>query len=348
MIRRDFKEDLSKLNIKKEIPEKKKKEKEFEPLKRILIIGPDYPERCHFSENIYDLWSQMEGYEVKILGDNKLPVKPIHLEKGLELHVSNLLEKDWKPQLIIIDQISLEFTNLQPIPVFYHHREFKRIPTVHFPTVVYFWHKDIIEYYEKRFVKKWMAQVPYKEVMGIPYNPTLYKPEDKIYKGVNGIGFREDPIDCLEDIDIFEAGPITILQQELDVFKALGFNVFDTPITDEQYREYLPKCEALWIPLSIRQYISRRMIEAMGCKTLCVIKLENKRHEKILQKMGFINGTHYLGVKRLEDIKEAYNKLKNKKEMIEKAYNVVINNHTYQNRIEQIIKKYEEITNKNL
>ena len=350
MIKRDFNEDISNLlepkkkEIKKEI---KIKEGEYGPLKRVLIIGPNYPERCHFSENIYDLWNEDPNYEIKIIGDTELPVNSMHIQKGLELQLSVVIEKleEWKPQLVIYDQVNVNFMNDLQVPVFYHHRNYYRDVRMFYPTVVYFWHDELLKYYETRFKVNWMAQIPFKDVMYIPVNPKRYKPEKKIYKGVNGIGFREPPSFAYEINDLFELGPVRLLEQEYNKFIELGFNMFETPIMDDEYRELLPKCEALWIPLSAGQYTSRRMIEAMACKTLCILKLESKIHEKVLQKMGFYNGEHYIGVDRLDEIEQAFIETTNKKEIIENAYSQVLNNHTYQNRIEQIIKKYEEITN---
>ena len=187
-----------------------------------------------------------------------------------------------------------------------------------------------------------MAQVRYHELMYIAVNPDLYiLSRKKKYSGVNLIGFRELPN---EVDDIFETAPQILLKQEYDMFKTLGLNVFDSPIMDDQYRELLPQCEAVWCPISVRQYTSRRILEAMACKTLVVLKLESKKHEETLKKMGFINGKHYIGVKKLEDIKKVYEKTKNKQEIIENAYNMVMANHTYNNRIDQIIETYERIT----
>lgn len=350
MIKRDFDlniEEKKKVIIKKEI----KKKKEYEPLSRVLIIGPNYPERCHFSENIYDLWQEREEYDIRIVADLELPVNSMHVEKGLELPLSTIVNtlESWKPQLIIVDQININFMNDQVIPVFYHHRNYFRDPAVFYPTLVWFWHENILRYYKNWFKRNWMAQVQYHDISYVPYNPNLFQSNiKKKYKGVNGIGFREPPEFAEEIDDMFEIAPVKILAQEWNRFKELGFHVFDTPVTDEEYREYIPQCEAVWIRLSTRQYTSRFMVEAMGCKTLCVIKLENRHHEQILEKMGLFKDIHYLGVNKLEDIKEVYNTCKNKEEIIKKAYNVVINNHTYNNRIDQIIKTYEAVINKKL
>lgn len=351
MIKRDFDEDISKL-LEPKIKEKKEvkiKKEEYELLKRVLIIGPNYPERCHFSENIYDLWSEDTNYEIKIIADLELPVNSMHIEKGLELYLSVIVDMldGWKPQLVIYDQVNINFMNNLQCPVFYHHRNYYRDVRMVYPTVVYFWHEELLKYYKTWFKRNWMANVQYHDVMYIAVNPKLFNTNaKKIYKGVNFIGFREPPSFSDEINDIFELAPVKLLEMEYNEFKSLGLNVFETPIMDDQYRDLVPQCEAVYCPISMGQYTSRRIIEAMACKTLVVLKLENKRHEETLKKMGFINGEHYIGVSKLSEIKEKFEGTKNKKKIIENAYNVVMNRHTYQNRIEQIIKKYEEITNK--
>ena len=51
MIKRDFDLSIEKKEVVIKEEKKEKKIKKYEPLERVLIIGPNYPERCHFSEN---------------------------------------------------------------------------------------------------------------------------------------------------------------------------------------------------------------------------------------------------------------------------------------------------------
>jgi hypothetical protein len=351
MVIRDFNieitENMRRRFIEKKEPNevsKKKRKKKIE-LERILMIGPKQIQGCHFSEKLYDVAVE-EGFDVQYVcpQDLKDDNWEFYISKERHYNIAQILRKlnGWKPQLIIVDECGFYWDNFTGIPIFYQHREFKRQPSVFHPTIAFFWHQGIINYYKKMFMPNWMAQVASKQVLYIAVDPNMHQPEKKEYKGVSGIGYRED----LGNMNIPEysnVADIELLCLEEEQFKETGLRYFDTPVTDQKYRETLPKCEALWIPLSIRQYTTRRMLEAMICKTLCIIKIENEEHEKVLEDMGYKNGEHYIGINEIKEIKEMYKFPNNKEEIIENAYQVTLENHTYKNRLDQIVKIYEEL-----
>ena len=352
MIERDFDititEEMRKRFIdKKKTSKRKKGEKIEEDLKRILIIGPKGGKMCHFSENITYI-AKKEGYDVKFFSPNELKFSDLQLQNHITFNLSNLLFelKKWKPQLILIDECGLFFNNYTTIPVFYHHREFKRPPSVFYPTVAFFWHRDIITYFETQFAPVWMAQVPYIEVMEVATNPKLFELQEKTVKGIIGIGGRETFEQAYKIDELANIADLMILEEETEMIKQFCDHFYETPITDEKYRELLPQCETIWIPMSIRQYTSRRMVDAMLCKTICIIKLENKRHEKFLEDMGFRKGIHYIGINSIEDINsDLLSNLKGIKleDMVNSAYSITLQKHTYKNRFDQIIELYHGI-----
>lgn len=341
----ELREKFMKVVKKKEKIERIELEFKDKTLRKILIIGPNSGLKCHFSENIYDEFIKA-NFDAKYIGINKLKLNEMHIKKGMRYPISNILNtlKDWKPQLIIIDQININFSNMQSIPVFYHHREFKRPPTVFYPTVVFFWHEDILKYYERMFAKEWMSQVRYKEIMTIAFSFDTWKPKKKLYKGVNAFGSRESFKECYIANELANMADIMLLEQEHEEIKKY-VNYFDGKISDNEFRKLMPQCEAVWIPQSVRQFTSRAMLEAMACKTLCIIKLENERHEEILAKMGLEDGVHYIGIEHLEEIELAFQQTPNKEEIIENAYELVHKKHTYKNRMNEIIELYNKIVN---
>ncbi len=335
----------------KKIIEKKvsKKVNEIkEGLNRILVIGPNAGLMCHFSENIHNIFDK-EGYDSKLISPPEIKPDKVYTKMGMAYPISKVLTKfdDWKPQLIIVDQTSLNFSNNQAVPVFYHHREFKRPPTVFYPTVVYLWHEDLIEYYKNIFAKEWMSQVQYHKIMRVAYNPDMWKLKEKIYKGVNAFGVRESFKQCYDMNEIANIADIKLLELEHNEIKNY-VNYFEGQVLDNEFREKMPKCEAVWIPQSMRQYTSRGMLEAMACKTVCVIKLENERHKEILGYMGLKNNNHYFGIEKLSSLDNVDHALfeKHRERVIEDAYKVVSKKHTYLNRMKEIVSLYEEITNK--
>jgi hypothetical protein len=86
------------------------------------------------------------------------------------------------------------------------------------------------------------------------------------------------------------------------------------------------------------------MLEAMICKVLVIIKVENETHERILNHMGYERGIHYVGVDSLEEILPSFKSLciKDKETMIEKAHLHTLENHTYEQRAKQLIALYED------
>lgn len=318
-------------------------QEEKEELNRILIIGPNYGLKCHFSENIHDAFVAND-YDALIIDPRELSVNKLHLEKGMHYPINRILSNlnNWMPQLIIVDECGLNFSNNQSIPVFYHHREFKRPPSVFYPTVAFFWHEDVIKYYEKMFAKEWMAQVQYKRTMNIAYNPKIYKPRKKEYKGISGIGVRETFQQVYKMDELANIADAMIMERERKEVRQY-INYFEPPIDDNEFRELIAKCEAVWLPISVRQYTTRAMLEAMGCKTVCIIKLENDRHKEILEKMDLFSGTHYVCISNLNQLGSVVFDAEN---ITKKAYNLVKRKHTYENRMLEIVDIYNKITSK--
>ena len=135
-----------------------------------------------------------------------------------------------------------------------------------------------------------------------------------------------------------------LLFNEWEEFKKLGFRCFDTPISNIEYREILPQCEALFVNIATQQYLSHKIYETMACKTLCIIKLENETHKQILENAGFIAGKHYIAIKALNEIKEVYDQTQNKQEIVENAYKKILKDNTYIENAKYITKLFFKLT----
>ena len=139
----------------------------------------------------------------------------------------------------------------------------------------------------------------------------------------------------------------TLYRWEEKILRKLDIRMFETPVPTRKYRELLPQCEAFFMSIPRGQFISRMIFEAMACKTLCIFEIQSKRHERELESLGFINGEHYIGIDKIKNLQWIYDScgIKKRKEIVENAYNVVINNHTYKNRAEFILEIYNDIKN---
>jgi len=321
--------------------------KEENTLERVLIIGPVQVHKCHFSENIFDCFRDA-GFDVKYLCPSDLNLTEKQQRRKEEYYLSNIQKilGDWKPQMIWIDFCWVFFRNTLSIPVFYFHMPFMRDPMVRHPTVLYLYHEDILKYYE-RFHTDYMVEIPHKEVMYVAYNPETWKPAKKTYKGINAFGGREGFKGVYAIDEILVIAEARLLEQEHEEYKKFGLNYFEGTFDDDTYRKMMPKCEALWVNLSARQFTSRTMLECMGTKTMCFMKTMeeegNHRIEEILLEMGLKKGEHYYGVDKISELPQAFNKAINKRQVLADAYKLVSENHTYKNRMEQIIEKYNEI-----
>ncbi len=331
------------------------KEKKIKPVKKneigsltqILFIGPKQIHKCHTTENLYDC-AVAKGFDVRYLCPDDLNLTDKQKARTSEYYLSNIqkLLGEWKPQMIFIDDCWVLFRNTLAIPVFYNHMAYMRPPMVNHPTVLYLYHEDILKYYE-HFYTDWMAQIAHKKVLYVAYNPSVWKPMDKEYTGINAFGGREGFQGSYKINEIMVMAEVRILEQEHKKYKKLGLNYFEGQWDDNTYRKMMPKCEALWVNLSTRQITSRSMLECMATKTLCMIKTQeekgNFRIEEILAKMDLIKGEHYIGVDKISDLPKAFNETTNKKEIIKRAYNAVSKKHTYTNRMEEIVQMYNEI-----
>lgn len=322
------------------------------PLKNVVIIGPGLHKGCHLSENLYYAFKEkgirVQLIDLPLLGWGTPKADPLNEKREMYL-LSKALEKaEFYPDLVVFDEPFWYFINDVAIPVFYFHRDFMRNPTVYYPTQTYFWHQEVVDDYKSvRGHPYWANKAKVLKIMPPAMNPSQFDiTQQKTIKGVCCLAGRESMKWCLEVREHKAKQYNTQSMQEIIEFIQLGLNWIENEggsgLTDEQYRELLPQCEAMWLCFPLGQYISRRIFEAMYCKVVCIIKLENKVHEAILRDLGFIANEHYISIDSISDIVEIQKKwdMKKYKEMVENAHEVVVNNHLFKHRVEFIEEEY--------
>ncbi len=312
---------------------------EDEVLKKILLIGPKGD--SHFLGN---LKPHLEEFaEVKHLWMEELT--DLKISPRETTHVSRVLNKmEWMPNLILIDQDQYHWANRFGIPVFYNHREFYRNPTVDYPTAAFFWTDATLKFYERQAHPEWMRKVTHKRVLSPATNMDLFTNDlEKDSEEIIGIGGRESVESVFSINELTKMASMELILQEINEFKDLGFPYHDAPVSNSEYRELLVKAKGLWFPIPRRQYITRRMLDAMACKTLAIFKLENAEHEHELREMGFKNREHYLGIRELEELKDI--DLSRREEIVENAYQVILEKHTFETRARQIKQLYYQLKN---
>jgi len=328
-----------------------KKEKEQIKLKNVLLIGPRIDRGCHFTENVYSVFKTRE-YNVQLLTVEELmqnePDIGLYSQRKITYSLSKALEHvDFEPELILMEEPHWIFFNDVNIPVFYLHREFKRPPMVFYPDVGFFWRTGFAEFFRKRFASHWYANVPKFTTMNVALNPNNFTLKEKTIKGIVGITGRETINEAEGMEELTEISSLFYLRDQIEKFKKTELpyiGVDEDCMTDKDFRELLPQCEALWVLMPLRQFVSRRIIEAMFCKTIPVIVIENRAHESCLSEMGFEANEHYIKVKSIDDIKKLndswdYNSVKH---IAEAGRKIVSERHLYSHRVDQIIDIYRD------
>jgi len=320
---------------------------------KICIIGHEgRKQRSHFAENI-DIEFRSLGHEVNFLTcedfEKQLSRKMwrkyrIHRVRIPLSAFTHFKEHDF----VLIDQNDWAWKNDIEIPVFYNFKYVHRRFDCYYPTVGLFMTQPIQEYCEKVFAPYECYKTSYKYVMTSATETDTYKPKEKIYKGISLFGSRNAHEEYLDDVEL-----LAIAQKELYRYKeqklreVLGeeLNEFGTPMPTLKYRELLPHCEAQFLTIPRANFISRMLWENMACKVISVFEIASERHEKVLKEFGLINGEHYIGIKNVLEVKEAWEKA-DKEKIVEQAYELVLNKHLYKHRAEQILQIYKELFEK--
>jgi hypothetical protein len=314
----------------------------------ISVIGDrGYGQRSHFSENIALEFSKI-GHKTDFLACEDIQsivssnTWNLYRYKGKKVKLSKYLNQDY--DFIFIDQCDLE-CNVKDlkIPVIYNHKYLHRSFGVKYPTIAMFLTKPLLEWFSKVKARKACYKTKYKYVMPSCTELDTYQPKEKIYKGVNYFGSRNETEDKIDHLELMSIAQRSLYRRDEKKLRRLGINIFETPIPTLKYRELLPRCEAMFMIIPKGQFVSRMMFEAMACKTLFICEIQSDRHENILKSLGFNNREHYIGIDKISEIEQAFIETTNKEEIIENAYNVVINYHTYRNRANYILSKYREL-----
>ena len=273
--------------------------------------------------------------------------KPIPLSIFDNIHESNF---------VFIDECNFSFEKDVNVPVFYYHKYLQRKPCVFHPDVIFYPCSNFQYFFENQEEQWYNHQIKMKEILYFAVNIEKFKPGIKEIEGIVLIGFRRSFESWVKAGGIRDGATADIIENEVEEFKEIfkseiisnqKLNFFDTPITDEDYYKILSRTKMTWFPVPAYQYITRRMLEAMSCKVLCFIKLQNKEHEQILSEMGFDNNKHYIGINNLRELQNLYIDIKDRNQIIHNAYELVKRKHTYLEKAEQILNVYSKYLSTN-
>ncbi|MDH3324017.1 MAG: class I SAM-dependent methyltransferase [Candidatus Peregrinibacteria bacterium] len=314
---------------------------------KIIVIGSKgLGKGAHFAENISKAFN--------ILNHDVFHYDPEDLKRELNPQEWNRHAIQRKPvrlsliiknevfDLIFIDQCNFQFKNDVSIPVFYYHKYLHRHPSVFYPDVIFYPDPAFLHFFVNQEHQWYNYHVKIKQILYPSIDLDLYEPREKIIKGTIGIGFRRSFESWVKAGGLAEGATSDVIENDVKQFMKTGLCYYYTPVSDEEYRDLLSQSESVWVPVPPYQYITRRMLEAMACKTTCILKLQDKRHEEILKGMGFLSGIHYICPVNIESINTLYKSTfsdKDRRKIINNAFKE-IQNHSSLKRAEQILTAY--------
>lgn len=257
--------------------------------------------------------------------------------------------------IIFIDECNFEFDKDINVFTMYFHKYLQRHPAVYFPDVIFYPCQPFLDFFVNQEQRWYNHQVKHKRIMYFAADTEHFEADIKDIDGIVGIGFRRSFESWVKAGGIADGATSDIIESEVTQFKELSSSFlisegkskyYETPVTDQKYREILSHAKMTWFPVPAYQYVTRRMLDAMCSACLCIMKIQDKEHEQVLEDMGFIRNEHYIGIDDLSQLDGLYIDQKERMEMVSRALDVVREGHTYFKRAKQVLETYEECSKK--
>ena len=288
---------------------------------------------------IGDIYKVMQPYDFQACIKEK---KPINLK---------MVEYEFDPDFIFIEQIYLRYdiSDLE-VPVIYQHREYTHFPDVLIPNILLGSYPYRLRSFEIYHPYEY-SQIPYRDFNYMAVDPEYHEAkEEKELKGIYHIGLAIEAWQFAEPNGVFcemtldEMG--CFARECIDKGYCEGIGV---GMQSAEFHTFLSRCEAILIDNGKLNTINRRIFESMASKTLCVIRIYDKRQEALYEKIGLTDEMCYF-IHTPDDIKTILEEW-NADESIarvtriaktQRAYEWVIKNHTYEIRAKEVLEKFEE------
>ena len=299
----------------------------------ILCMAREFRRMGHkvIELSLDDIYAIVPMYEFTDCLHNK---KPINLKE---------VEYKYNPDFIYIEQMYNSF-NINDIdcPVIYQHREYTHFPDVLNPDMLlasYYYRLRPFEFYHP-----WdYHNIPYVDYNLVAVDTNLCKPvEEKTIEGVTLIGLAIPMWQFRTANGIF--GDMVMEDQETFSDKCIAdgyITYIPTGLVNDDYINMTGKCEAILYDAGRFGGLTRRLFEAMAMKTLCVVRVHSKLQEYIYKENG-LTDEMCIFIKTPEDVGKVKFTEEERKTMVEKAYEWVTKNHTYEVRARQLLEKVKE------
>ena len=270
-----------------------------------------------------------------------------HLKFKRPVRLSDIIKTVHRPiDILIVAQSYMFTTNDLDIPVFYFHTELTSALTMRNPTHLLYKLPEM-DHWVRNYFPYEHHRIQHKFFLPPACHPAHYifdVPKDYL---VSYIGAPSDTFDRIRD---WIWNSMQKSMKEIEGWIRLRDDVYnfyeegETPAKTEVYNETMSRSNYVILTAHNGVYIGRRPFEALACKTIPILWVENDAAKKCLNNLGFKerggNQNCYM-FRSLEDLESILLGLAPDPEMAEKGYNMLMNNHTFGHRCLSLLKIIE-------
>lgn len=257
------------------------------------------------------------------------------------------------PDFIFIEQTYNKFdiSNVT-CPVIYQHREYTHFPDIDTPDILLSSYPFRIQFFEQ--YNPWnFHNIKYRDENFVAVYPPFFPPvKNKVLKGISYMGWSMPPDNIIDANGVVAKMVIEDQMNFMEECRKKGVTFVKGEGGPDHYKDMLGKMEAVIIDGGFINGFGRTMFEAMAMKTLCIIRIHQKDHMNYYKKIGLTEDMCYF-IRTSDDITEILEEWRADDNIAEvtriakaeRAYEWVMENHTYEVRAKEVIRKFEAFKN---
>lgn len=323
---------------------------------KIVMIGKLVRDGNTFIEKMRKELEDM-GHETIMLDKNDIlkdlqPFEMRDFEENKKAASMKPIEYKYAPDFIFHEQRYYRFKNDIETPVIYHHREYTHFPDFRRPDVLTFAYPEREKQFEYLYPYSYRKEIPMKRNLFVGVDLDMFNPNrKKVIKGKIDIGWAVEYWQFQKSNGPYAYN--TIEQQKIFSKKYADKGVtkrIRPPVGKGQYKELMELSESVIIDGGYFGWNTRRMYEAMACKTVPLIRVYNENQLKFYEEYGIEHGKNCLlfsqnYLLKMDNIEELDLNTYDLKKIAKNGFKWV-QNHTYKNRAKKLLRIYEEYRNK--
>ena len=228
--------------------------------------------------------------------------------------------------------------------VIYQHREYTHFPDIEDPDILFGSYPHRTDVFEQ-FNPYAFDQIPYVDNNFVAVDTEIFKPkEEKSLKGLTYLGWASPPMNFYLANGIIAKAVIYDQMEFMDKCKSQEWiRYLDMGKGHEYYVSILKECEAIIVDAGFINGIGRTVFEAMASKTAVCLKVHHPEQMNEYKELGLHDGVNCIVFSTIDELEWKWEKYKKVlPHMIERAYDYVLENHTYDIRAKEMLQKYEE------